>query len=175
MDPGPFRGIPLCQKTTVNSIGQDAGFADYAAMTARWSQASAEENELVVNRMLTVDAVTPERTTHTTPRDMARLLRLIWSDEAGPREACARLRTILGHQLTRHRLASSFQPPIQVSAKSGGLMGVVRNEIGVIQYPDGRAYAAAVFTKAHQPRHREAEINTAIGAVAAVAIEKLSR
>jgi beta-lactamase class A len=161
-------------RATVDSVGRDAGFADWAAMTASWGHSSAQENERVVERMLTADALTPERTTHTTPRDMATLLRLIWSDQAGPAPACARLRAILGQQLTRHRLASGFQAPVRVSAKSGGLLGVVRNEIGVIQYPDGRAYAAAVFTKAHKPSHREAEINAAIGAAAAAAIERLS-
>jgi fatty-acyl-CoA synthase len=34
-----------------------------------------------------------------------------------------------------------------VAAKSGGLMGIIRNEAGVVTFPDGAAYAVAVFTR----------------------------
>jgi beta-lactamase class A len=39
----------------------------------------------------------------------------------------------VGQQLTKHRLAAGFPPPARVHAKSGSLVGVVRNEIGVIE------------------------------------------
>ena len=68
--------------TIINSIGQDSGFADWAAM---WDWAakprSAGEEEQVVRRMLGCAALDPARTSRTTPRDMATLLRLIWSDQ----------------------------------------------------------------------------------------------
>lgn len=80
----------------------------------------------------------------------------------------------MSHQLTRHRLASAFPPPARVSAKSGGLIGVVRNEIGVIEYPDGRGYTAAVFTQARQPRPNDTAINTVIGTTAAAAVRILT-
>ena len=57
-----------------------------------------------------------------------------------------------------------------MSAKSGGLVGVVRNEVGVIDYPDGRWYAAAVFTQANSSSAGGAAINAAIGQAAAKAI-----
>jgi hypothetical protein len=60
-----------------------------------------------------------------------------------------------------------------VSVKSGSLVGVIRNEIGVIEYPDGRGYAAAVFAQAHRPWQNDAAINVAIGAAAAAAIGML--
>ncbi|MDX6351464.1 MAG: beta-lactamase class [Streptomyces sp.] len=59
-----------------------------------------------------------------------------------------------------------------MAAKSGGLAGVVRNEVGVIAYPDGRRYAAAVFTRS-RPGSDEAPINAAIGAAAARAVSAL--
>ncbi|HUY45325.1 MAG TPA: serine hydrolase [Streptosporangiaceae bacterium] len=77
--------------------------------------------------------------------------------------------------MTRHRLATGFRPPVRVAAKSGGLVSVMRNEIGVVEYPDGRGYAAAVFTQAHQPGPLgEEAINSVIRTAAAAAITGLS-
>ena len=134
---------------------------------------SADEEDHVLRRLMAADALVPERTTRTTPRDMATLLRLIWTDQAGPPPACRRVRELMGLQLTKHRLAASFPPPARVFAKSGSLVGVVRNEIGVIEYPDGPGYAAAVFARARQPWRNDAAINTAIGAAAAAAVGML--
>ncbi len=78
----------------------------------------------------------------------------------------------MAHQLTRHRIAGGFRRPVSVAAKSGGLAGLVRNEIGVIRYPDGRRYAAAVFTRS-RPGADEAAVNAAIGAAAAEAVATL--
>lgn len=105
---------------------------------------------------------------------MATLLRLIWSDQAGPAVACARVRELMARQLTRHRLAAVFGPPARVAAKSGGLVGVVRNEVGVIEYPDGRGYAAAVFTQARPSWPGDAAINAVIGTAAAAAVSALA-
>jgi beta-lactamase class A len=55
------------------------------------------------------------------------------------------------------------------------LLGVVRNEIGVITMPDGRRYAAAVFTHSDQAQDNEHEIDAVIGAAAARAVEHLRR
>ena len=157
-------------RTIVNSIGRAAGFASWDAMWA-WTAGphSPDDEQAVVRRMMAADALIPERTTRTTARDMASLLRLIWSDQAAPQRACQRVRELMGHQLTKHRLAAAFPPPARVCAKSGSLVGVVRNEIGVIEYPDGRGYAAAVFARAHRPWQDDAAINAAIGATAATA------
>jgi beta-lactamase class A len=53
----------------------------------------------------------------------------------------------MSRQLTRHRIASGFDPSAVVAAKSGALLGVVRNEAGVVSFPDGSAFAVAVFTR----------------------------
>jgi beta-lactamase class A len=60
-----------------------------------------------------------------------------------------------------------------VAAKSGSLVGVVRNEAGVIEYPGGRGYAAAVFAQARRPWQDDAAINEAIGTAAATAVGQL--
>jgi beta-lactamase class A len=160
--------------TMVNSIGSDAGFRDWDAMWEWAAQPHSQEDEdQVVRRIAAARALTPSRTTRTSPRDMATLLRLIWSDSAGPPQACQRVRQLMSQQLTKHRLAAAFPPPARVAAKSGSLVGFVRNEIGVIEYPDGRGYAAAVFTRAHRPWQNDVAINSAIGAAAAAAVTTL--
>ena len=166
-------------RTVINSIGRAAGFSGWDALSA-WGLGahSAAEERRMVQRFRAADALTAERATRTTPRDMASLLRLIWTGQAGPAQACQRVSQLMGQQLTRHRLAAAFPPPAQVSAKSGGLVGVIRNEIGVIEYPDGAGYAAAVFTQADEPTPDAAAtdgaaIDRAIGAAAAVAVGML--
>lgn len=104
---------------------------------------------------------------------MATLLRLIWLDQAGPPEACQRVRQLMRRQLTRHRLAAAFPAPAVVAAKSGSRAGVVRVQAGVIEYPGGRGYAAAVFAQARRPWQDDAAINAAIGAAAAAAVSRL--
>ena len=159
-------------RTMIDAIGRDlgrAGWVDAVTWSATASPADlARSDELLVAS----PALDPVKGTRTTPRDMVRLLRLIWSDRAGPAAACARVRAIMARQLTRHRLASGFARPVRVAAKSGGLAGVVRNEVGVIGCPDGRGYAAAVFTRC-PPGSDEAAINAAVGAAAARAVAAL--
>jgi beta-lactamase class A len=50
-------------------------------------------------------------------------------------------------QLTRNRIASGFNASARVAAKSGALMGVVRNEAGVVVLPNGSTFAVAIFTR----------------------------
>ncbi|MGC0423415.1 beta-lactamase class A [Embleya sp. AB8] len=78
----------------------------------------------------------------------------------------------MARQLTRHRIAAGFRPPVRVAAKSGSLVGVIRNEIGVITHPDGTHHAAAIFTRS-RPGADEAAINRAIATAAATAVDTL--
>ena len=128
-------------------------------------------------RGLPVRAMTrdPARATRTTARETAMLLRLVWRDEAGPARACAHLRALLAGQVTRHRVAAGFPPEVRVAAKSGSLVGVVRNEGAVVEFPDGGRYAVAVFTHAAEAFRHDSAINAAIGAAAADAVEALRR
>lgn len=158
----------------INSVTRVAGFIDWAAMT-HWSESeqSEDERERVRRRVAAATALDPTRATRTTARDMCRLLRLIWEDRAGPAPACGRVRVHLSRQLTRNRLAAAFPSPARVAAKSGGLFGVVRNEIGVIDQPGGQRFYAAVFTRA-DPQADEARVNAAIGAAAAEGVLRCS-
>jgi len=112
------------------------------------------------------------QTNRTTPREAATLLRLIWTDEAGPPEACAEVRRIMGLQVWPHRLSSAFGDGIKVSGKTGTLIGI-RNEIGVVEYPDGGRYAAAVFVTTQDLSWHKPEADAVIGKVARLAIDDL--
>jgi beta-lactamase class A len=79
----------------------------------------------------------------------------------------------MAQQLTRHRIAAGFPPGYAVAVKSGGLMGVVRNEIGVVRDPDGTSYAVAAFTRidpAARADHRRVDAAIAGAAAHAVAV-----
>lgn len=166
------------EREIVDSIGTEAGFAGWDAMIEWFGGAHppAEMDGAARRVYEGSSALKPELTTRTTARDMVKLLRLIWTDAAGPAQACARLRKLMGAQLTKHRLASGFRSPVRVAAKTGGLIQVVRNDVGVISYPDGSAYAAAVFTQTPGGPEAGADdqpVNAAIGRAAAVAVEAL--
>lgn len=118
-------------------------------------------------------AVAAEGSIATTARDSTTLLAAIWKGSAAPPSACAEVRRLMGRQLTRNRIASGFDRSVSVAAKSGTLLGVVRNEIAVVELPDGDLYAVAVFTTAWEPNHFESEINAAIGEVARLAVDHL--
>jgi beta-lactamase class A len=160
--------------TMIDSLAADTGFASYAAMTD-WMSSEQSQSDVATfeEKVASSRALTPASTNRTTPRDMAALLRLIWTDRAGPPNACQRIRTLMDRQLTRNRLAAGFAHPVRVAAKSGGLMGVVRNEVGVIEFPDGAAYVAAIFTRATAAGASDAEVNRAIGTAAAAAVRAL--
>ncbi|MFE9454161.1 serine hydrolase [Streptomyces sp. NPDC006739] len=159
-------------QTMLDSIGQDLGRANWQDLLAWAAGASANEMAQADEKLLASRALDPLQGTRTTPRDMVDLLRLIWTDQAAPAAACERVRAAMARQLTRHRIASGFRLPVRVAAKSGSLVGVIRNEIGVISYPDGRRYAAAVFTRS-LPGSDDAAISRAIGAATAQAVTAL--
>ncbi|GAB3690722.1 serine hydrolase [Actinocorallia lasiicapitis] len=120
-----------------------------------------------------LSALDPSRASHGTPRDLTLLLRRIWRDEAAPPAACAAMRRVLSLQVWPHRLASGFPyDDVQVSGKTGTLP-TLRNEIGVIEYPDGPRYAVAVFTRAHTPTATLPRADAVIGTTARLALRHL--
>ncbi|WP_433356162.1 serine hydrolase [Microtetraspora malaysiensis] len=123
-------------------------------------------------RIRALSVLDPERTTSGTPRETTTLLSKIWRDEAGPAEACAEVRKIMGNQVWPHRLSSGFGDEVKVSGKTGTLPGV-RNEAGVVEYPDGRRYAAAVYLRTDSLGFRLPQADAAIGRAARMAIEHL--
>lgn len=158
---------------SVDAVAQAAGFASWDDLAARSAEQSPEAASLAAVAMRAAPSLHPATANRTTPGDMCRLLRAIWSDDAADPAGCLRIRRLMGQQLTRDRLASAFAPPVVVAAKSGGLVGVFRHEVGVITFPDGRRYFAAIFTRKSSEAATPAGINRAIGRAAATAVDEL--
>lgn len=161
--------------TMFDEMAVEIGFAGYAELAAARSGNLGPEAFAQSNDRALVDGATafdPMRTNRSTPRDITRLLRAAWRDEAAPPQACAALREVMGQQVST-RLGRFLPDGASIAAKTGSLTGRVRNEAGVITHADGRAFAVAVFTRAHAPFEQVAAIEAEIGKGAAAAIEAL--
>ena len=135
-----------------------------------------DERELAtvsVDRLQALRALSPPDTCRTTPEDITRLLAMVWRDEAAPPEACALVRGWMGDQIWPHRLTSGFpDDAVTVSGKTGTLP-LVRNEVGVVELPDGARYAVGVFTRADDPTSNAPHLDALIGWAAAEAVAQL--
>lgn len=118
-------------------------------------------------------ALDPARTNRSTPRDMTGLLGMIWRDEAASAASCAAMRGLFGLQVWPHRLAAGFPyDDVAVSGKTGTLP-TIRNEVGVVEYPDGGRYAVAVFTRSYGTAQNQPRADAVIGTAARAAVEHL--
>ncbi|MEO3871239.1 serine hydrolase [Nonomuraea sp. B12E4] len=117
----------------------------------------------------------PARTNRSTPREMARLFRLIWQDEAASPAMCAWMRGVFKLQVWPHRLASGFPyDDVAVGGKTG-TMPTLRCEAGVVEYPDGRNYAVSVFTRSFSTALNQPRADAVIGTAARMAVDHLRR
>ena len=124
----------------------------------------------------------------TTPAEMCRLLRAIWRNEAAPEAQCEQMRAILRCCLTSNGLEASL--PVAAQARNARKTGtlllvdgedptgpnlVVRNEVGVVEYPDGRRYAVAVFTRVENGdlKLRDLASEQAVGTAVRLALDHL--
>ena len=103
------------------------------------------------------------------------LLKLIWNDEAAPPRACAEARRILGLEVWPHRLASGFadNDEVRTSGKTGTLLPTIRNEVGVVKYPDGGRYAVAVFSRISSLAFKNPSADAVIGQATRHAVDFL--
>ncbi|WP_250288338.1 serine hydrolase [Streptomyces atroolivaceus] len=109
----------------------------------------------------------------TTPADMARLLRAIWTGRAASDERCAFMRNVMRKQPWTHRLASGFPyDDVTVYGKTGSF-GALRHEAGVVELADGSTYTAVVFTQAARSDAKLPRADAVIGAAARTAVEEL--
>ncbi|SDM43604.1 serine hydrolase [Allokutzneria albata] len=146
------------------SMVRDAGVAD-----------AGELAPLLTDRRVlrTLSALRPESTNRSTPREMTALLAALWRDEAASPESCAAMRRLLGLQVWPHRLASGFPfDDVRVAGKTGTLP-TLRNEVGVVEYPDGGRYAVAVFTASVRTSLTLPAADAVIGTAARVAVDHL--
>lgn len=157
-------------------LAADLGFDSYRqVLAAQRGQLGAEAKERASSRpnVAASRAVDMSHTTRTSARDMVHLLRRVWRDEAGSAAACEALRQLMGTQ-TSYRIGGALPPGHQVWAKSGTMLGVALNEVGVIRTHRDRLFAVGVFTRAHKPFERQPEIISAISQVTALAVARLS-
>lgn len=75
-------------------------------------------------------------------------------------------------QAWTNRLTSGFPDEVKISGKTGTLPGI-RNEAGVVEYPDGGRYAVGVFTVGHTFDYRLPAADAVIGTTARMATEHL--
>jgi beta-lactamase class A len=157
------------------SLAHDTGFASWADVAAHpWDEVGEKELAKTLSRMRAARTCDPTRANRTTPREMTHFLRAIWRDEAAPAEACAAVRSLMGKQLQRERIVRGFRDPdVRFSGKTGTFGGAFRNEVGVLELPDGGRYAVAVFTRAHALYERQYDIDEAIGVAARLAVDSL--
>jgi beta-lactamase class A len=126
---------------------------------------------LTYEQVWALRALQPEKSCRTTAADMTRLLGLIRRDEAAAPEACADVRRWLQLQVWPRRLRSGFPDDEMRTSGKTGTLPAVRDEVGVVEYPDGGRYSVAVFTRAEDARSRVPERDAFIGFAAATAAE----
>ncbi|MFI7291253.1 serine hydrolase [Streptomyces anulatus] len=152
-------------RDVLESMLAEVGARDEAEFALRY-------RALPDDRKRRLGVLDPLRTNASTPRDITGLLRLVWRDEAGPPEACARVRELMGRQAFRHRLVSGFPDEATIAAKTGTLPGL-HMEAGVVRYPDGGLYAVAVFARTRELAASRTAVDAAIGATARIAVDFL--
>jgi beta-lactamase class A len=152
--------------TAIQELAEDLGFRDWEELLG----ADHGSLDVTATRMLR-----PEDANCSTAREQTELLELIWHDRAGPGAACADLRRMMALQLERGRLAAGFAADVLVSGKTGQIGDAVRNEIGVVEYPEGDRYAVAVFTRFAAKGPPRTDVDRMIGAAAALAVEQVRR
>ena len=70
-----------------------------------------------------------------------------------------------------HALADRGE--VRISGKTGTFHGGIKNEVGVVDFGEGDAYAVAVFVRQHDVDLRDSAADAVIGTVARIAIDDL--
>ncbi|MET7288399.1 serine hydrolase [Streptomyces sp. NPDC005573] len=164
--------LPGTIQDEFDTAARDIGFTGWGAMAdAMRDAASPEEGDAIWQRVLASPGMRPGRIGSGTADDLAGLIRAVWRDEAGPAEACANLRRVMGQQRLTRKIATGFGPEVTVASKSGTVPGGVSNDVGAVTFPDGRRFAVAVLTRPLTPGTPTRE--GVLGTAARVALEHL--
>jgi beta-lactamase class A len=79
------------------------------------------------------------------------LLEALWTPSRLPADVTARVRSLMGENVIRHRLAPDFgSDAAKWSSKTGTLLNL-RHEVGVVEHDDGGAFAVAALTESSVP------------------------
>ncbi|MEU6263353.1 serine hydrolase [Saccharopolyspora shandongensis] len=121
----------------------------------------------------TVSAYDPSYASATTPREMTRLLELVWADAVASPEQCEFIRRLLANQAWQHRIRAGFPyRGVRVAGKTGTI-GAVRNEVSVVEFDGENPVAVAVFTLAARADAALPGVDAAIAECARIAVTDL--
>jgi beta-lactamase class A len=163
----------------IDKIAVELGYPDWATFEAL-DPADLDPAELAAlpHRMPKLATLAPTTADAvSTPRDTTALLDEIWRDAAGPAAACHGVRELMRRQHSRARIASGFdhdRGAATVYAKSGGMVGVVRNEAGVVRLADGRQYLIAAYVRMDPAESGAGPGDRMIGTAARLAVDALA-
>ncbi|MFE6858195.1 serine hydrolase [Nocardia sp. NPDC057668] len=122
-----------------------------------------------------VSAYDPSYTSATTPEEMTRLLSALWTGKILSPNQTHEAQAVMRNQIWPHRTASAFpHPTISVAAKTGTI-GIIRNEVSVIEFPSEPPIAVAVFTRAARADPVLPAADAAIAEAARIAVTDLRR
>ncbi|MFF0545956.1 serine hydrolase [Nocardia thailandica] len=123
----------------------------------------------------TVSAYDPAYASATTPEEMTRFLRALWTGAVLSPAGTATVREVMGAQVWPHRIAAGFPyPGVRVAGKTGTI-GAIRNEVAVVEFPGEHPVAVAVFTRAARAEPQLAVVDAAIAETARLAVTELRR
>ena len=101
------------------------------------------------------------------------LLAALWTPSKISEPAAARVRTLLGDNLIRHRLAPDFSSDAaKWSSKTGTLLNL-RHEAGVVEHSDGGLIAVAALTESSVPAAIQPAAEALMGRVARALHDRL--
>lgn len=84
-------------------------------------------------------------------RSYVDLLQTLWTPSKIHPEVAERVRTLMAHNVLRHRLAPDFSSDAtKWSSKTGTVLNL-RHEVGVVEHTDGQSFAVATLTESEVP------------------------
>lgn len=84
-------------------------------------------------------------------RSYVDLLQALWTPSKIHPEVAERVRTLMAHNVLRHRLAPDFSSDAtKWSSKTGTVLNL-RHEVGVVEHTDGQSFAVAALTESEVP------------------------
>ncbi|MGV9817270.1 serine hydrolase [Nocardia xishanensis] len=120
-----------------------------------------------------VSAYDPSYTSATTPEEMTRLLRALWSGTVLSAEQTEFVRSVMRQQVWPHRVAAGFPHRSVSTAGKTGTIGVIRNEVAVVEFPGEYPVAVAIFTRAARADPHLPVVDAAIAETARIAVTEL--
>jgi beta-lactamase class A len=167
---------------TLRALGLDAttvtrGSAEEIAglMTETGAHSVAEAFAALadLDHVATPSGYDPLRASASTARDMTTLLTALWTGQAASPEQTEFAKTVLAQRVGPYRLRAGFPHDAIAVADKTGTLGALRHDVGMVEFPDGDAYAVAVFTRAARPDRLLPGVDAVIGQAARLAVDAL--